>query len=78
MLHLAGFDIQEVGQPGRSVSADFFYCHCLESSGLFVMFPSRGRSTFVFDESVSDEAALDLVKTPTAQPSGDSCGPSDP
>jgi len=78
MLHLAGFDIQEVGQPGRSVSADFFYCHGLESSGLFVMFPSRGRSTFVFDESVSDEAALDLVKTPTAQPSGDSCGPSDP
>jgi len=28
--------------------------------------------------SVSDEAALDLVKTLTAQPSGDSCDPSDP
>lgn len=55
---------------GRSVNADFVYGHFPESwPGLWVAFPARGPSVFVFDESVADDEALALVETFTARPS---------
>lgn len=72
---LAGFDIQERGEAGRSVNADFYYGHFPENwPGLLVMFPSRGRSAFVFGEHITDAAALSLVETLSAKdPSDDPC-----
>jgi len=66
---------------GRSVNADFVYGHFPESwPGLWVAFPGRGPSVFVFDESVDDDEALALIETLTAQPraSSTSCQFADP
>jgi hypothetical protein len=65
----------------RSVNADFVYGHFPESwPGLWVAFPGRGPSVFVFDGSVGDDEALALIKTLTAQPraSSTSCQFADP